>query len=183
MIRLLLSLLVGVLPFATSAAETPTSLYNLNIELTDQAGMKRPLDLYRGHPVLIAMFYSDCQNVCPLIFEGVHATEEALPAEVRANVRVLMVSIDSQHDTPEVLARLAMERHADAQRWTLARASEHDVRQLAAALKIQYRRLPDGEYNHTSIITLLNPEGSVAKQTSMLTHADPELVAALAAAR
>jgi protein SCO1/2 len=165
------------------AAESSASLYNLKLELTDQAGMKRSLDLYRGHPVLIAMFYGSCPNVCPLVFEGVHATEGALPEAKRANVRVIMVSIDPEHDTPEALARLAKERRADAARWTLARVNEHDVRLLAAALNVQYRRLPNGDYNHTSIITYLSPDGSVVKQTSLLTHADPELVAALSKER
>lgn len=177
--RLVLALLMLAMPLASISAESSASLYNLKLELTDQAGAKRSLDLYRGHPVLIAMFYGSCPNVCPLIFEGVHATEAALPAATRANVRVLMVSIDPEHDTPEVLARLAKERRADPARWTVARVNERDVRLLAAALNVQYRRLPNGEYNHTSVITLLTPDGRVVKQTSTLTHADPELVAAI----
>lgn len=167
------------MPGIASSGESSASLYNLKLELTDQAGTKRSLDLYRGHPVLIAMFYGSCPNVCPLIFEGVHATEAALPEGKRANVRVIMVSIDPEHDTTEVLARLAKERRADPARWTLARTKERDVRLLAAALNVQYRRLPNGDYNHTSIITYLSPDGSIVKQTSVLTHADPELVAAL----
>jgi protein SCO1/2 len=167
------------MPVSATSSESSTSLYNIKLELTDQAGAIRSLDLYRGHPVLIAMFYGGCPNVCPLIFEGVHATETALPAATRANMRVLMVSIDPQHDTPEALARLAKERRADPARWTLARARERDVRLLAASLNVQYRRLPNGEYNHTSVITLLTPDGRIVKQTSVLTHADPELVAAV----
>jgi protein SCO1 len=47
-------------------------------------------------------------------------------------------------------------------------------------LGIQYRKLPDGGYNHSSIVTLLTPEGEIAVQSSELGKADPELLAALA---
>ena len=53
---------------------------------------------------------------------------------------------------------------------------------LGAALNTQYRRLPSGEYNHTSVITLLGRDGHMLKQTSTIGRADPEFVAAIRAA-
>jgi protein SCO1/2 len=53
------------------------------------------------------------------------------------------------------------------------------VRELAAALNIQYRRLVDGEFNHASFVSLLDAQGRMVKQTGKLGTADPEFVAAL----
>ena len=56
------------------------------------------------------------------------------------------------------------------------------MRRLAAALNIQYRQLPDGEFNHSTVITLLDAQGRIQKQSSSLLRLDPELQAALARA-
>jgi protein SCO1 len=51
---------------------------------------------------------------------------------------------------------------------------------LAALLDVQYRQLPDGNYNHSNVISLLSPEGEIVKQSSMLGKADVALIQALA---
>ncbi len=162
------------------AAETSTeSLYGLPISLQDQEGRIRSLDLYRGHPVIVTMFYSSCPNACPLLIESLRATEQALTANARADVRVLMITLDPERDTSAALARLASTRRVDLKRWTLARVLGDDVRVLAAALGVQYRKLPDGEYNHTSVLTLVSPAGVLGKQTATLGKADPTFVTAV----
>jgi protein SCO1 len=177
--RVFLWLLIVLFSANAPAGDAGDSLYHLDVSLTDQDGRAKKIDLYRGHPVLITMFYGSCPNVCPMIFEALRATESGLPDARRRDLRVLMVSIDPQHDTPAALAELGRKRHADPDRWTLAQANERDVRTLAAALGIQYRKLPNGEYNHTSIISLLTEDGRLVRQTSMLARADPELTAEL----
>jgi protein SCO1/2 len=67
----------------------------------------------------------------------------------------------------------------DLARWTFANAPADDVRRLAAALNIQYRQLPDGEFSHSTVITLLDAQGRMAKQTSSLLRLEPEFGAAL----
>ena len=157
----------------------PQSLYHLDATFIDQGGQKRGLDLYRGHPVLVTMFYGSCQATCPLIIDTLRVTERALPAEKRAGLRVLMISFDPQRDTPAALRAIAEERHIDGTRWTLAHADASTVRTIAALLNIQYRQLPSGEFNHSTVITLLSPVGEIEATSSALGHADPGLIAQL----
>ncbi len=169
----MLSLTLGV----AMADAPPASLYDLELSLADQAGASRNIDLYRGHRVLITMFYGRCPMACPLLIDTLRAIEAAIPEEERADLRVLMVSIDPVHDTPPALAALARQRRLDLTRWTLAQVPEDQVRLLAAALNVQYRKLPDGQYNHTSVISLIGPTGVIEKQTSVLGKPDAEFVA------
>ena len=164
------------------ADDAASSLYQLELQLTDQSSRAQQFDLYRGQPTLVTMFYGSCPMACPLLIDTLRAVENALVPEERARMRVLMVSIDPERDTPQALAALAKQRRIDLQRWTLARADADDVRMLGAALNTQYRRLPSGEYNHTSVITLLGRDGQMLKQTSTIGRADPEFVAAIRAA-
>lgn len=178
-VKLLGAFLLALATSSPQAENATSSIYQLQVKLTDQASQAQRLDVYRGQPTLITMFYGSCPMACPLLIDTVRAIETALTPQERARIRVLMVSIDPERDTPKALAALAEQRRIDAKRWTLARAEANDVRMLAATLNIQYRKLPNGEYNHTSVITLLDPEGRLAKQTSVLGRADVELVKAI----
>ena len=166
---------LAVLTLPTWATVTD-SVYNLQIALTDQSGETRPLDALRGRPVLVTMFYTSCQMVCPMIVEAIRATEEKLSPAQRDKLAVLMVSFDPARDTVEVLKATADKRGLAAPHWTLARSDPKSVRRLAAVLGIQYRPTPDGEFNHSSVILLLDDEGRIAARTNQISGADPQMV-------
>lgn len=168
--RLLFLALSGLLALASAAAaDLPgDSIYRLGAALTTQADAPAALDLDRGHPTLVAMFYAGCPYVCPAIITGIQAYEHGLDPAARAKLRVLMISFDSEHDTPEALSKVAQQHRVDLSRWTFARAGDTDVRKIAAVLGVQYRRLPSGDYDHTALITLLDGEGRILTHTSKL---------------
>ena len=164
---------------AHAAAALPgDSIYNFRPPLTDQNG--RPFDVValRGQPVLVSMFYSSCEMVCPMIFETLQMTLQALPAAERGRVRVLMVSFDPARDSVAVLKQKADAHRADP-RWTVARTDDASARKFAALLGVQYRRLASGEFNHSSTIELLDGEGRIAARTGTLGAVDPALLKTL----
>jgi protein SCO1/2 len=155
------------------------SLYNLKAPLIDQSGKSRGLDVYRGQPVLVTMFYSSCPAACPLLIDTLRSIEKSLRAAEQSQLRVLLISIDPERDTVAALSELAKVRRIDLSRWTLVRSDSSTVRKVAAVLNIQYRKLPNGDFNHSSVITLLAPNGEILKQTANLGSSDPEFVAAI----
>ena len=165
-------------PAATPAAFPGDSVYRLEAHLVDQDGRAFEWSSLQGGPVLVSMFYTSCDMVCPMIFETVHATLKALPAAERSAVRVLMVSFDPARDTVAVLKKTAQARGCDAQ-WVLARGDEGTARKVAGVLGTQYRRLSNGEFNHSTTITLLDRQGRIAARSGKLGPADPALVGAV----
>ena len=177
----LLCLAAACAPGRAPAADAPlpgNSIYQYHPPLTDQLG--RPFDLpaLRGQPVLVSMFYSSCDMVCPMIFETIHQTMKALPAAEHARLRIVMISFDPARDSVDVLKKTAEAHHCD-QRWTLARTDEASARKVAALLGIQYRRLANGEFNHSSTIELLDGEGRIAARTGQLASVDAKFVLAI----
>lgn len=176
------AVLLTALVFGASAFAAPPpsdSLYQLATPLVTQADRPASLDLHRGQPVLISMFYASCPHVCPMLIAAMHRMERALDEGRRARLRVLLVSLNPDRDTPVKLRELAERHNVDLSRWTFARTSDREVRKLAAALGIQYRQLPDGEFNHATVITLLDAEGRVAARTTAIAPPDAEFVEAL----
>ena len=180
--RILTAALITLTSFIPSRAATintaplpANSVYQLSVPFTDQRGNTSTLADWRGKPVMITMFYTSCQFVCPRIVEALKRTEENLGPQ-RTPVPVLMVSFDPARDDVATLAAMAEERRIDSRLWTLARTDARNVRKLAAMLGIQYRQLSDGEFNHSSVIILLDAEGRVVGKTSTLGEADPAFV-------
>jgi len=166
-----------------AAAELPgDSLYRLDIALVDQDGHGFRLAERRHKPVLVSMFYTSCQYVCPLIIDTLRKTQGALAQDGGKKLDVLLVSFDPERDTPARLKQVFGERKLDAN-WTLARTDETSVRKLAAVLDIQYRALANGDVNHSSTITLLDGEGRILARTDKIGAVDAEFVAKARAAR
>jgi protein SCO1/2 len=178
--RFAAALILLIAPALLNAGPVPSnSLYQLAIPLTTQDGHAATLDLDRGHPVLITMFYASCPAICPTLIEHIKILQQSLPPEQRAKLRVLMVSLDPARDTPAALAALAKKHRVDLTYWTFARASAADVRALAAALGIQYRQLPDGDFDHSTVISLLDGEGRIVARNTSLATTDADLAAPL----
>lgn len=156
------------------------SVYQLQATLIDASGRPRTWADFRGQPRLATMFYSSCPYMCPLIIESGKAIDKSLTPAERARLGVVMVSLDPRRDSPAALTALIKKRGIDAKRWTLLRPDPKDVRSLAAVLGVKYRALADGEFNHTSVLILLDADGRILARTETIgTRPDPDFLAAV----
>jgi protein SCO1/2 len=169
----------GAVP-AAPAALPPDSVYQLPLRLTDQAGRSFEWSTRRGKPQLVAMFYTSCQYICPLIVDSGKAMEKNLTPAQQRNLGILLVSMDPARDTPQALQVVVEKRRLDTGRWTLASPPPGQVRALAGVLGIRYRQLADGEFNHTSALVLLDANGRILARTEQVgSRPDPEFLAAV----
>ncbi len=190
MIRLAIAsvrrVLFGILLVASTTVAALTadgvpgdSVYQLSIPMLDQDAKVFDFASLRGKPRLVTMFYTSCAYMCPLIIDTMHMTERELDASQRAKLSVLMVSFDAKRDDPATLKAQADTRKIDTGRWTLARTNAPNVRTLAAVLGIQYRQLDDGEFNHSSVLILLDADGRIAARSETMGKTDPEFISAI----
>ena len=174
--------LLAVLFGGSAAAATPLpgdSVYNLPVQLTTQDGRQQMLAARRGRPQLVTMFYTSCQMVCPMIIDSLRLTRNALDPAARAKIDLLAVSFDPARDSVAALHGYAEKRKLDAPAWTLARVEPAGARQLSGVLGLQYRQLPDGEFNHSSELILLDADGRIVARTSHIGRLDPVFVEAI----
>jgi len=157
----------------------PNSVYQLQVSIEDQFGEITGLDRYRGNPVLITMFYTSCPHVCPMLISTIKLTESRLSADERAKLRVLTISIDPQRDTPEKLRETSERHHVDSMRWSMARSQPGDLRSIAGVFGIRYKQLADGEFNHSTLIILLDRDGTPLASTEQLSRIDAEFLQAI----
>ena len=179
-----LALCLWLLVLAPAGAADPkplpgNSVYQLQARMLDQAGRPVQWRGLRGKPRIVTMFYSNCPFMCPLIIETGKGVDRALTPAQRARLGITFVSLDPKRDTPAALAALAAKRKIDP-RWQLLQPRPQDVRAVAGILQVRYRALADGEFNHTSVLVLLDAEGRERARTeTMGPRPDPEFLAAV----
>jgi protein SCO1/2 len=132
--------------------------------------------------VIVAMFFASCEYACPMLVSDIQRTREALPAAVREKTRVLLVSFDTERDTPAAL-RAYRERMNLDDHWTLLRGDESSVQELAMLLGVKFKRDARGQFAHSNLITVLNSAGEIAFQRPGLQGDISELAKAVEVAK
>ena len=77
----------------------------LEFELTDHRGSLARAEDFGGKVALLFFGYTSCPDICPTSLSDLHRALEGLPADIANEARVLMVSVDPDRDSPEVMAR------------------------------------------------------------------------------
>lgn len=144
----------------TAGEITTGSIYNLAGEWWNDAGEEAPLTRLAGRPQVVALVYTSCAQACPAILAEMKRVEAALGDDA-PRVGFVLASMDPERDTPAKLAEFARRARLDPARWTLLGAEADDVLELAAVLGVQYRQLPDGEFTHANILTVLDANGEI----------------------
>lgn len=167
-------------PISRASAPTPVrgSLYALDAKWTTQDGRVMPLADLRGDVVVLAMVYTSCTMTCPLLTNEMLAVQRALPPAIRGRVRFVLASFDPARDSVAMLYAYVKKMSLD-ERWLALRASAADVRQLAVLLGVRYRALPNGDFEHSNIINVLDADGVRQFQSERVPVDRPALVGAV----
>ena len=155
---------LGAVSAAGASAWSGASLYNLASTWTTQDGASVALDAFAGRPLVLAMGYTTCRDICPAIVADMMWVEKHLPPGAGPRVRFAFFSFDSEADTPERLKLYGESHGLDPSRWTLLRSDADAVRELAAALDVPFRPNDEAGFDHAAAISLLNAKGEIVFQ-------------------
>jgi protein SCO1/2 len=105
--------------------------------------------------------------------------EAKMPAAFKEQLRMVLVSFDPKNDDVKRLKEL-QQAHAVDDRWSFVRVDDPDaVQELAAILGVKYRFLPNGQINHSSVITLLDGDGVIRARMDGVGQADETILDAV----
>lgn len=145
-----------------------TSVYQLTDTWTNQNGQATTLDAFHGKLVVVAMFFSSCEYVCPRMIADMQRIEQELDPATRPQVHFVLASFDTQRDTPERLKQYAGQLQLPETDWTLLHGDANTVRNLAAVLGVTYKRDEDGNFAHSVEVSLLDRDGTLLTQEGNL---------------
>jgi protein SCO1 len=134
--------------------------------VTTQEGRTLRLSDLKGEVVILTFIYTRCPlpEFCPAMdakFADLARRISANPARAD-RLRLLSVSFDPEHDSPEILAAHAGRRGAKPPLWTFAVASREELAKVAEPLGLSY--IPGTrEVAHNLRTAVIGPDGKLAR--------------------
>jgi len=150
-----------------NAKEKPISdlsIYNLPSKWTNQNGQNIEMKDLRGKVLVMVMIYTSCKSACPRLVADMRNIESRLPENIKENVKLVLVSIDPEVDTPKRLKAFSIENKMGGEQWLFLRSTEENTREFAAVLAVNYKKIAPLEFSHSNIISVFNAEGELAYQ-------------------
>ena|SRR6218665_344478 len=140
------------------------SIYNLPSKWTTQDGKDIELKSLRGNVLVMVMIYTSCKAACPRLVADMRDIESKLDKKYKQKVKLILVSIDPNTDTPEKLKSFAIENKMNQDPWIFLRSTEENTREFAAVLAVNYKKISPIDFSHSNIISVFNPEGELVFQ-------------------
>lgn len=140
------------------------SIYNLPSKWTNQNGQNIEMKDLRGKVLVMVMIYTSCKAACPRLVADMRNIESRLPDNIKEHVKLVLVSIDPEVDTPKRLKAFAIENKMDSEQWEFLRSTEENTREFAAVLAVNYKKIAPLDFSHSNIISVFNSEGELAYQ-------------------
>jgi len=139
-----------------------------DFSLTNQDGKRFSLRQYKGKVVLLTFIYTRCPfpDFCPRMSSNFAEIYKQLGTNPSlANVRLLSVSFDPEHDKPKVLREYAYSvahTHAAAlfERWQIAVPAANDLPKMADFFGLVYKP-ENGLITHNLSTTVIGPDGRI----------------------
>ena len=134
-----LLLLAAISIFDARASNRWGANYFPNVPLTTQDGKTVHLydDLLKGKTVVVSVFYTQCQDSCPLETARLLQVQHMLGNRVGKDVFFYSISIDPEHDTPAVLKTYADKFHVGPG-WLFLTGTKADIDLVAHKLGLYY---------------------------------------------
>jgi protein SCO1 len=139
-----------------------------DVSLIDQHGSAVSLASLKGKPVLIDFIYTSCASTCPVLTAKMVAVARELGPALGANVTMVSITLDPEHDSPAQLASYAKSRGADAGGWLFLTGKPAQIDQVLAQFKLRRMHESDGSIMHSVSAFLLGPDGHQIRQYNAL---------------
>jgi protein SCO1 len=138
--------------------------YFPNVELTTQDGQKVRFydDLLKDKMVAVNVLYTRCQDECPLETARLAQMKKALGRHMGRDFFIYSISMDPEHDTPEVLKAYAARFHTGPG-WLFLTGRPEDIRLVTRKLGLSRQSDAVNKDGHAATLMV----GNVAKEQWM----------------
>jgi protein SCO1 len=144
-------------PQLTSGTWLPQPRPVPEVSLVDQSGQPFTTQSLLGHPTLLFFGFTHCPDVCPTTLARL---VQVVKAAKVPDLKVLLVSVDPERDTPELLERYV---HAFSPEFGGVTGKPEEIQRLAKEFGVAIAKVDmgGGEYtvDHSAVVSLLNRKG------------------------
>jgi cytochrome oxidase Cu insertion factor (SCO1/SenC/PrrC family) len=132
-------------------------------QLVERSGRPVAREDLLGKPWVVGFIFTRCTGPCPKISGNMRALSEKLAG---VDARLVTISVDPEHDTPEVLAEYARRLGADESRWLFLTGTPEAVRSVSVdSFMLPVERDPSAPVGqlvtHRTVLAVVDSRGNV----------------------
>jgi protein SCO1/2 len=165
---MVLAVLAGSTPAPTPIAPDHSGLPVIgqapDFVLRAQDGARVALNQFRGKAVAVAFIFASCSATCPILTAKMATVQDQLGSDFGSKVAFLSITVDPEHDTPDVLERYAHTFGADPGGWKFLTGSAATIQDVERRYGVFATKSPDGGLDHTNLTSLVDPRGMLRVQ-------------------
>jgi len=135
-----------------------------NFTLTSQDGNPVALADLHGKVVAVTFIYTECPDICPMLTQKMVQVQDELGADFGKKIAFVSISLDPEHDTPEVLKDYAQFWGAKPEGWSFLTGSLDAVRDVTRRYGVFFSKKEDGSVEHSQLTTLVDADGQMRVQ-------------------
>lgn len=148
-------------PTPRTATILPAPAELPEFSLLDQYGAAIDRNAFKGHWSLVFFGFTQCPDICPLTLQVLSAARQRLLDAGQAPLpRIVLVSVDPERDTPEIIGRY-VDYFGDDNIGITGELVE--LRKLTSGLGIFFEKSAidgvDYSVDHSAVVIVVNPNG------------------------
>lgn len=129
------------------------------LELTDHTGQQRTLSDFKGKVIVVFFGFTHCPDACPTTLAELSTVAREL-GPLAERLQVLLVTVDPERDTPEVLSKYVPSFNPA---FLALRGTAEETAAAAREFKVYFQKQPQpaGSYtvDHSAGTFVLDPQG------------------------
>ncbi len=151
--------------------------------LIDQRGHRFTFSSLRGEPLIVTFVSAHCTDACPLINAQFAAAAQRIEREHLA-ARLLTITLDPEHDSPQTMRELARRFDANPRHWLVAGGSRSDIHAVMRAFGVISIEGKHGSNDHhTTFVYAMDSNGDLAQTLLASTATQDDILDGLRAGR
>ena len=119
---------------------------------------------FRGKVVAVTFIFASCTDTCPLLTDKMGQVQDSLGDHFGRDIVFVSITVDPQRDTPEVLKQYAESFGANPQGWYFLTGAADTIDSVLQRYGVYARRTPTGNFDHTFLTSLIDPQGNLRVQ-------------------
>jgi protein SCO1 len=112
---------------------------------------------------LLAFFYTNCPDICPLTMIDFASLQSRLKKEglFGNKVELLVITLDPEVDSMEIVKKYAQNFQADPTGWKFLRGSMSETKEIADLYHMKFQKVSGGAIAHNTTMYLIDKDNQI----------------------
>jgi len=150
---------------ATAASEPlPKIAPAPTFTLTSQDGAQVSLAGLRGKVVAVTFIFTRCTATCPVLTPMMSLVQDRLGHDFGSKIAFASITVDPEHDTPEMLKLYAQMHGADLAGWSFLTGLPPVISDLMRRYGVYAAKNAEGDIEHSFLTSIVDQRGIIRVQ-------------------